>query len=73
MAGALVKPPRNLVEGPFLWTAGSEALELRVARVIKFGIPGTDMPGHEVLTDADVLDLTDYLLLLREVGHPNQR
>lgn len=27
---------------------------LRLAQIIKFGIPGTDMPGHEYLSDKDV-------------------
>ncbi len=62
----LARKPANLVTGPFVWTAGGEALDLRVARVIKFGIIGTDMPGHEVLADEQVLVLKDYVLKLRE-------
>ena len=62
----LARKPANLVAGPFVWTPGGEALDLRVARVIKFGIIGTDMPGHEVLADAQVLALKDYVLKLRE-------
>jgi len=66
LAGSLSKRPANLAEGPMLWTAGTELLELRIARVVKFGVPGTDMPGHEVLTDAQVLALTDHVLRLRQ-------
>jgi cytochrome c oxidase cbb3-type subunit 2 len=66
VAGGLLKPPANLVKGPLVWTAGPDAMELRVARVIKFGILGTDMPGHELLTDAEVLALTDHVLALRK-------
>ena len=33
--------------------------------MIKFGIPGTDMPGHEVLTDTQITDLSAYVLHLR--------
>ncbi|MGL5020370.1 MAG: cbb3-type cytochrome c oxidase subunit II, partial [Luteolibacter sp.] len=62
----LARKPANLVAGPFIWTAAGEALDLRVARVVKFGIVGTDMPGHEVLADAQVLALKDYVLGLRE-------
>jgi len=65
LAGGLLKRPANLAEGPFLWTAGSDALDLRIARVVKFGLPGTDMPGHEVLSDAEVLALTDEVLRMR--------
>lgn len=61
----LVRKPSNLVAGPFAWTPAGGDLELRLAQVIKFGLPGTDMPGHEVLTDAQVLALRDYLLKLR--------
>jgi cbb3-type cytochrome oxidase cytochrome c subunit len=57
--------PTNLKEGPFAWTPAGEDLDLRIARVIKFGIPGSDMPGHEVLRDEDVLDLKDHVLSLR--------
>jgi cytochrome c oxidase cbb3-type subunit 2 len=65
LAKRLVKPPVNLVAGPFLWTAATDQIELNTARVIKFGLLGTDMPGHEVLTDAQVMDLTAYVLGLR--------
>jgi len=65
LAAGLSKRPANLADGPFLWTAGSDSLDLRIARVVKFGIPGTDMPGHEVLSDAEVLALTDQVLSLR--------
>ncbi|MEO5917051.1 MAG: cbb3-type cytochrome c oxidase subunit II [Luteolibacter sp.] len=61
----LARKPANLVAGPFAWTPAGEILELRVARVIKFGLPGTDMPGHEVLTDGQVLALRDWVLQLR--------
>ena len=33
----------------------------RLAQIVKFGIPGTDMPGHEYLPDADVASLTLWL------------
>lgn len=61
----LVRKPANLKEGPFVWTPAGDGLELRVARAIKFGLPGTDMPGHEVLEDPQVLALEDYVLKLR--------
>ena len=59
------RPPANLVAGPFAWTPAGADSPLRVARVVKFGLPGTDMPGHEVLADHQVLSLTDYVLGLR--------
>lgn len=61
----LVRKFANLVVGPFAWTPPGENLDFRVARVIKFELPGTDMPGHEVLTDSQILALRDYVLKLR--------
>lgn len=66
LAGSLAKRPANLVAGPFLWTAATDGWELRTARVIRFGLPGTDMPGHEVLSDGEVLALTDQVRRLRQ-------
>jgi len=65
LAGLFIRPPANLVQGPFIWTAAGSEQELRVARAIKFGIVGTDMPGHEVLTDAQVNALVKEVLKLR--------
>jgi cytochrome c oxidase cbb3-type subunit 2 len=61
----VVRKPANLRDGPFAWTPAGEGLELRIARAIKFGLPGTDMPGHEVLEDRQVLALREYVLGLR--------
>lgn len=65
LAGNFLRPPANLQQGPFIWTNAGDDLDLRLARVIKFGIPGTDMPGHETLPDAEILALKDYVLGLR--------
>ena len=65
LAARFARPPANLSVGPFLRTVPGEDLDLRVARVIRFGIPGTDMPGHETLADGDVLSLADHVLKLR--------
>jgi cytochrome c oxidase cbb3-type subunit 2 len=61
----LVRKPVNLKDGPFVWTPVGEGLDLKIARAIKFGLPGTDMPGHEVLEDRQVLALKDFVLRLR--------
>ena len=67
LASRLIRPPTNLADGPYLWTAGEgEGAWQRVARTIKFGLPGTDMPGHEVFDDAMVRVLTDELMSWRE-------
>lgn len=66
LASRLIRPPTNLVDGSYLWTAGEgkDAWQ-RVARTIKFGLPGTDMPGHEVFDDAMIRALTDELMSWR--------
>jgi cytochrome c oxidase cbb3-type subunit 2 len=66
LASGFSKSPANLAAGPFLWTRPTEALGLRVARVIRFGVPGTDMPGHETLDEGAVLALTAHVLDLRQ-------
>jgi len=64
--GGLARSPANLKNGPFLWSAPSPDHRLKGARIVKFGIPGTDMPGHEALNDAQILALTDYIQSLRK-------
>jgi cytochrome c oxidase cbb3-type subunit 2 len=69
LAAEFVKRPTNLRDGPFGWTVnrGSEKLTRdAVSRVIKYGLPGTDMPGHETLQDRQISALTDWILKLRE-------
>ena len=62
MAAKLIRPPANLLDGPFIWSAaGSE----QIRRIIKFGIPGTDMPGHEALQDSQIVALQRYVSDLR--------
>ena len=54
----------DLTKGTFWavsWSPRTEPLEADVARTIRFGIPGTPMPGHEMLTDAEVRDLVAYV------------
>ncbi len=68
LAQYLSRKPANLVAGPFVWTPAGEALDLHISRILKFGIPGTDMAGHETLTDSQILALKDKVLRLR-VNH----
>lgn len=41
-------------------------IQLALERTIKFGIPGTDMPGHEYLPDAQVIALAKDVIQLRD-------
>ena len=64
--------PPNLKNGPWLHLNSSESDEnrqLHLARIIKFGIPGTDMPGHEYLSDHDVSSIA--LWLNQTIGRPH--
>jgi len=67
MAARLLKKPADLVSGPFVWSAAQDGapVPLRVARVIKFGVPGTDMPGHETWDDSMVRDLAAWVAGMR--------
>jgi cytochrome c oxidase cbb3-type subunit 2 len=43
------------------------ALRLKlIAHIIKFGLPGTDMPGHEYLPDEEVAALAGEVVTLGE-------
>jgi cbb3-type cytochrome oxidase cytochrome c subunit len=64
--------PPNLATGPFLHLSTSatpEELRNHVARIIKFGIRGTDMPGHEYFSDADIGSMSQWLV--QNMSHPN--
>jgi cytochrome c oxidase cbb3-type subunit 2 len=56
--------PPDLHTGPLLHVPVSERgrdRALRVAQIIKFGIPGTDMPGHEYLSDKEIASMVLWL------------
>ncbi len=56
--------PPDLTVGPYLYLQPSDSRQLRMihlAQIAKFGIPGTDMPGHEYLSDADIASISLWL------------
>lgn len=58
------RQPPNLKTGPWNYLKTSESeqqRQLHLARITKFGIPGTDMPGHEYLSDHDVTSIALWL------------
>lgn len=60
LAPRVERPAMNLRKGAplFLPTWGETAdRDLALARLVRFGAPGTPMPGHETLTDREVADL----------------
>jgi cytochrome c oxidase cbb3-type subunit 2 len=63
--------PPDLSVGPHLDLSPSLPLQQRIdrlAQIAKFGIPGTDMPGHEYLSDQQIASLS--LWLSRIVAQP---
>jgi cbb3-type cytochrome oxidase cytochrome c subunit len=55
--------PANLSAGPFHYLKPASDLDRRsqLSRMAKFGIPGTDMPGHEYLSDQQIASLALFL------------
>jgi cytochrome c oxidase cbb3-type subunit 2 len=65
--------PVNFAVGPLLDLPGSDSSEQRtdrIAQISKFGIPGTDMPGHEYLSDREIASIS--LWLSRSIAQPVQ-
>lgn len=58
-ASRFTTPVRNLRQEPFRFVNPQDPAAL--ARIIKFGVLGTNMPGHETLKDEDVLALVRYI------------
>lgn len=63
--------PLNLAEGQFTHVdRNAPVREQReaMAHIVKFGIEGTDMPGHEYLSDAEVAALSEEVLRMRQAA-----
>lgn len=67
LARQLTRPPANLADGPWIWSAkrDGESESTSIARIIRYGIPGTDMPGHETWTPGQLQSVAEYLLQWR--------
>ena len=62
----LTFPARNLAADPFrFFDENGPENKRHLARIIKFGVLGTDMPGHEYFSDAEIRGLIRYLSLIR--------
>ena len=72
LALSLSPAPRELTQpAGWLWVRGSDAGERRteLARLIKFGRPGTSMAGTEWLSDQQLADLIRFLETLQQAGN----
>ncbi len=67
--------PPNLSAGPFFYLPPEGEPDLRferLAQIARFGIPGTDMPGHEYLTGRQSASIALWLLQNMPQAHPRQ-
>jgi len=65
--------PPDLAVGPFFYLPPSGPAEdrrVRLAQIAKFGIPGTDMPGHEYLSDNEISSISFWLS--QQIGQLSQ-
>lgn len=65
--------PPDLAAGPYFYlppSGPSRQRMIRLAQIAKFGIPGTDMPGHEYLSDADIASISLWLSQITAQSNP---
>lgn len=72
LATHLLLRPRDLTAEPWRFVPAGEDEALALARIIKFGAPGTAMAGREYLPDADIAALAAYVRALRAAGQMNK-
>jgi hypothetical protein len=53
---------------PFRHIAANESAEIALSRIIKFGVWGTVMAGHEYLPDSEVVSLARFVQELHAGG-----
>ncbi len=72
LADKLAAPPADLVAGPHPRTTrtGAATTAAELTRVIRFGVPGTAMAGHETLSDEEIAALTAYVAGLKLPATP---
>jgi len=66
--------PPDLAVGPYFYlpSSGPDAPRLmRIAQITRFGVPGTDMAGHEYLSDEEIASLS--LWLSQVIAQSNQK
>jgi cbb3-type cytochrome oxidase cytochrome c subunit len=67
------KPPPDLATAPLQHVPATSAptqQRLALAKIIKFGIPNTDMAGHEYLPDAQIVALAGQVRAMRRSSSP---
>lgn len=73
-AQRVARPAMNLRKGAF-WYAGAAATpgekSVALQRIVRFGVAGTSMPGHEAFDDQRVADVAAFLLELTAQDTPD--
>lgn len=63
-----VRPP-DWTRDPWRWVAADEReVTLALARIVKFGLPGSPMAGHEYFSDAETVALARFVARLHNGG-----
>ena len=65
--------PPDFTAGPFVYAPVSGDVKWRlnrIAQIIKFGLPGTDMPGHEYLPDDQIAAMAAQVVKLSGTNRP---
>ncbi len=70
VAGRLSLRPPDWAVTPWRHVPREADAEVALARIIKFGLPGLPMAGHEYLPDGDVVGLARHLRALHRGGSP---
>jgi len=66
-SGFFLRPNLNLKKGDFAYAPASTPepeRSRRLARIVKFGVFGTPMPGHEYFGDQEIVDVVAFLRTL---------
>ena len=66
LAGKLSYPPPDWRQTPWRHVPAGADLETTLIRIIKFGLPGLPMAGHEYLPDRDVVGLARFVQRLHK-------
>ncbi len=73
--GQFKRLPPDFVTGPFAYAPLGMPADWRLqrlAQIIKFGLPETDMPGHEYLPDQEIAALATAIIRLGQTNQPGK-
>jgi cytochrome c oxidase cbb3-type subunit 2 len=61
VSASLSRAAPDLTDKEWIWVDDNKDRNQRLARIIKFGIMGTNMPGHEWLNPQEIADIIQFL------------